>query len=134
MINLNADFLKKNSMKDKIDFLKLMGWFQLGPGNYLRIPRKFGPPMMVISMVYRLITKKRYPAEWVVNYFYENPLDEKYKKQKDTSTKIQNQKKSFSELLGSFITINDDQNTEYYEFEQVSLIESEITSVTDQAV
>jgi hypothetical protein len=133
IININADFLTLQTFKQKIDFLKTLGWFQAVPSDYLRIPRRFGTPMIVISMVYRLVTKKRCP-EWKYSTFFENLLDEKYKKQKEAVNRMQSMRDEFLRILGNYSVIYDEQNYEYYEFDKVSLVDPEIANSADQSV
>lgn len=125
LINLNAEILNLNNISQKIEFLKVLGWLPRMGGDFLRIPRKFGPPMLVASLVHRLVTKKK--IEWPLSFFLENFADPKWEKEKTwkaEKTRFLSIRDEFTQKFGIWQGIfTDTQDSPYYDFDKIIIRE-----------
>jgi len=126
LINLNSEILNFITISQKIEFLKVLGWLPRMGGDFLRIPRKFGPPMMVAALVHRLVTKKK--IEWSLNLFLENFADPKWEKEKNwkaEKTRFLGIRDEFTQKFGIWQGIfTDTQDSPYYDFDKISIREA----------
>ncbi|MHA1727119.1 MAG: hypothetical protein ACTSWY_00110 [Promethearchaeota archaeon] len=79
--------IKEDDYEEMFDFIKLLGWFSYQKMKYredmiIVIPKSFGNKTMIYSMIYRILTKSRYPDDWDFDLLDADEKQEKEKKYK----------------------------------------------------
>lgn len=125
LININADILRMVTLKQKLELIKTLGWFQYLYSDHLRIPRSFAPPFVVVALLYRMETKKKISTEWTFqNLVAENLNDPKYEKKENKGTKanIDRIRKEFEDRYAPIGNVfGEGLAYDFYEFDKVKL-------------
>jgi hypothetical protein len=130
ILNVNMDILGYTTNRQKFEFIKTLGWFKYGPGDFLKIPRRFGPPMMVISMIYRIMRNRKLPGDWTREFFQiermdlassaAKKIDENRRRQIDTGNRV---KDEYLKSFGDYdqVLFQQLQDYDFYEFRNIKL-------------